>query len=160
MYGLYPRLIVILHFLIRLLIHVRSATQALGKLPFRSATTLIVHCHYKILFLSCIFTSFKSFCIFAQSPEMHTAELDPSIENVVLNGTKHVPHVGIVGAGISGLRCAERLIRQGFKVTIIEARDRIGGRVGLSTSIHISKITILILYQIHQSDKLGYPADM
>ena len=39
------------------------------------------------------------------------------------------PHVGIVGAGVAGLRCAEVLIEQGIKVTIIEARDRIGGRV-------------------------------
>ena len=38
-------------------------------------------------------------------------------------------HVGIVGAGISGLRCADKLLSQGFEVTIIEARDRIGGRV-------------------------------
>jgi NADPH-dependent 2,4-dienoyl-CoA reductase/sulfur reductase-like enzyme len=40
-----------------------------------------------------------------------------------------VPHVGIIGAGISGLRCADILARNGAKVTILEARDRIGGRV-------------------------------
>lgn len=39
------------------------------------------------------------------------------------------PHVGIIGAGMSGLRCAEVLSRQGVKVTILEGRDRIGGRV-------------------------------
>jgi phytoene dehydrogenase-like protein len=39
------------------------------------------------------------------------------------------PHIGIVGAGISGLRCAEVLLNHGFQVTILEARDRIGGRV-------------------------------
>jgi monoamine oxidase len=38
-------------------------------------------------------------------------------------------HVCVVGAGISGLRSAELLISAGFKVTIFEARDRIGGRV-------------------------------
>ena len=39
------------------------------------------------------------------------------------------PHVCIVGAGISGLRCATVLLEQSYEVTIIEARDRIGGRV-------------------------------
>lgn len=38
-------------------------------------------------------------------------------------------HVGIVGAGISGLRCADVLLSHGFRVTILEARSRIGGRV-------------------------------
>lgn len=40
-----------------------------------------------------------------------------------------VPHVCVVGAGIAGLRCAALLIEAGFRVTILEARDRIGGRV-------------------------------
>lgn len=39
------------------------------------------------------------------------------------------PHVGVIGAGLSGLRCADLLIRNGVQVTILEARDRIGGRV-------------------------------
>ena len=38
-------------------------------------------------------------------------------------------HVGVVGAGISGLRCADVLLRNGCDVTILEARDRLGGRV-------------------------------
>lgn len=42
-------------------------------------------------------------------------------------------HVGIIGAGVSGLRCASILLEQGFRVTILEARDRIGGRVGYMT---------------------------
>jgi hypothetical protein len=40
-----------------------------------------------------------------------------------------IPNIAIVGAGISGLRCAHVLIDSGAKVTIFEARDRIGGRV-------------------------------
>ena len=40
-----------------------------------------------------------------------------------------VPHICVVGAGMSGLRCAEVLAQNGMKVTILEARDRIGGRV-------------------------------
>ncbi|UKZ48562.1 hypothetical protein TrVGV298_002787 [Trichoderma virens] len=39
------------------------------------------------------------------------------------------PHVGIVGAGLAGLRCADILLQHGFQVTIIEGRDRIGGRL-------------------------------
>ncbi|KAJ5054330.1 uncharacterized protein L3040_000606 [Drepanopeziza brunnea f. sp. 'multigermtubi'] len=43
--------------------------------------------------------------------------------------SKKRPTVCIVGAGISGLRCADILLKQGFDVSILEARDRIGGRV-------------------------------
>jgi phytoene dehydrogenase-like protein len=38
-------------------------------------------------------------------------------------------HIGIIGAGLSGLRCADILLQNGARVTILEARDRIGGRV-------------------------------
>ncbi|KAH7407511.1 hypothetical protein BKA64DRAFT_572123 [Cadophora sp. MPI-SDFR-AT-0126] len=37
--------------------------------------------------------------------------------------------VCIVGAGVAGLRCADVLLQRGFDVTILEGRDRIGGRV-------------------------------
>lgn len=47
-----------------------------------------------------------------------------------------VPHVCVVGAGMAGLRCADILTMKGFRVTILEARDRIGGRVGAS---HVTK---------------------
>ncbi|KAI2626938.1 FAD/NAD(P)-binding domain-containing protein [Hypomontagnella submonticulosa] len=57
------------------------------------------------------------------------------------NQNNKKPHVGIVGAGISGLRCADILLSHGFKVTILEARNRIGGR-------------------ICQSDELGYTVDI
>lgn len=40
--------------------------------------------------------------------------------------------VAIVGAGLAGLRCADVLLRHGCKVTIFEARNRIGGRVAQS----------------------------
>ena len=40
-----------------------------------------------------------------------------------------IPHVGIVGAGLAGLRCADILIQNGIRATILEARNRIGGRV-------------------------------
>lgn len=44
-----------------------------------------------------------------------------------------MPRIGIVGAGISGLRCAEILLERGFSVTLIEARNRLGGRIHQST---------------------------
>lgn len=44
-------------------------------------------------------------------------------------------HVGIVGAGFSGLRCADVLLQLGHTVTIFEARDRIGGRVAQSDAL-------------------------
>ncbi|KAI5467195.1 hypothetical protein BGZ63DRAFT_346411 [Mariannaea sp. PMI_226] len=39
------------------------------------------------------------------------------------------PHIAVIGAGISGMRCADILIQYGFNVTILEARNRIGGRL-------------------------------
>lgn len=69
------------------------------------------------------------------------------------------PHVCVVGAGISGLRCAEVLLQNGCQVTILEARDRIGGRVCIFTNIAIPTETDE-KKQICQSDKLGYRADM
>ena len=49
----------------------------------------------------------------------------PSDEELIM-----APHVCIVGAGVSGLRCAAVLLDHHYEVTIIEARNRIGGRVG------------------------------
>ena len=46
--------------------------------------------------------------------------------------SKHAISVGIVGAGFAGLRCADVLLKRGVKVTIFEARNRVGGRVGQS----------------------------
>ncbi|OOQ83435.1 flavin containing amine oxidase [Penicillium brasilianum] len=50
-------------------------------------------------------------------------------------------HVGVIGAGFAGLRCAEILLDHGVRVTVLEARDRLGGRV-------------------HQVDLLGHTVDM
>ncbi|PGH00943.1 hypothetical protein GX51_05492 [Blastomyces parvus] len=59
-----------------------------------------------------------------------TASLLRHKEGFTSSSTMHrTPHVGIVGAGLAGLRCADVLLDHGFRVTILEARDRIGGRV-------------------------------
>jgi len=57
-----------------------------------------------------------------------------------------IPHVGIIGAGVAGLRCADVLLEHGIKVTILEGRDRIGGRVGFCPSlVGITGLTRLAL---------------
>lgn len=62
------------------------------------------------------------------------------IRRILREGRK--PHICIVGAGISGLRCATILARKGLKVTILEARDRVGGRVCVSvTYLSFFKLT-------------------
>ncbi len=40
--------------------------------------------------------------------------------------------VVVIGAGIAGLAAADMLVRAGFQVTVLEARDRIGGRIHTS----------------------------
>ena len=47
---------------------------------------------------------------------------------LTLSRTKR-KHVVVVGAGLAGLVCARRLEQLGFRVTVLEARDRVGGRV-------------------------------
>ena len=37
--------------------------------------------------------------------------------------------VCVVGAGLAGLRCAQILVDEGVSVTVLEAREHIGGRV-------------------------------
>src|SRR3569833_177240 len=39
------------------------------------------------------------------------------------------PHIGVVGAGLAGLRCVDILLRHGYLVTLLEGRQRLGGRV-------------------------------
>ncbi|KAI1408446.1 FAD/NAD(P)-binding domain-containing protein [Hypoxylon sp. FL1857] len=39
------------------------------------------------------------------------------------------PHIGVIGAGLAGLRCTDILLQHGFQVTLIEGRNRLGGRV-------------------------------
>lgn len=44
-------------------------------------------------------------------------------------------HVIVIGAGVSGLATARKLVAAGIQVTVLEARDRIGGRVWTDRSL-------------------------
>ena len=47
--------------------------------------------------------------------------------------SKQLPRVAIVGGGLAGLAAAVRLVEQGIKVELFEARRRLGGRAGSFT---------------------------
>lgn len=61
----------------------------------------------------------------------------PAVQSSTMRAVRHastmdsrnLPNVAVIGAGIAGLRCSDVLARSGVKVTLFEARDRIGGRV-------------------------------
>ena len=55
------------------------------------------------------------------------AKSSEMVRRVLKKGQK--PHVCVIGAGMAGLRCAKVLSDKGVKVTVLEARDRVGGRV-------------------------------
>lgn len=65
------------------------------------------------------------------------SRLPTTVKNEVVVATEKYRnlHVGIVGAGLAGLRCAEILVEEGINVTMVEARDRLGGRVSSSRGI-------------------------
>lgn len=63
-------------------------------------------------------------------PIFHNQDRDLEKEfNKLPQANDDTTHVGVIGAGLAGLRCAEILIEHGIRVTVLEARDRLGGRV-------------------------------
>merc|ERR1739848_263296 len=50
-----------------------------------------------------------------------------------MDGSASSQHVAVVGAGVAGLCCAERLCRSGVKVTVFEQAAEVGGRVVTDT---------------------------
>jgi monoamine oxidase len=49
-----------------------------------------------------------------------------SVEAALANSNSDVI---VIGAGISGLSCAQQLLKRGLKVTVLEAQSRVGGRI-------------------------------
>ncbi|KAF0243424.1 MAG: hypothetical protein FD180_3408 [Planctomycetota bacterium] len=45
------------------------------------------------------------------------------------NGGSGAPRVCVIGAGFAGLACAHELAAAGYDVTVVEAKERVGGRV-------------------------------
>ena len=68
-------------------------------------------------------------------------------------------HVGIVGAGVAGLRCADVLLKHGIRVTILEGRTRVGGRVRLALSPALTAAR-LTTAQLAQADLDGHTVDL
>ena len=65
-------------------------------------------------------------CDALQNGRIHV--LTHPVQLETLNPSRR-PHVGVIGAGFAGLKCADVLLRNGFRVTILEARNRLGGRI-------------------------------
>lgn len=57
------------------------------------------------------------------------ADAQPRLASDYPLGPEPPKKVIVVGAGISGLRAASVLRRHGLEVVVVEARDRIGGRI-------------------------------
>lgn len=61
------------------------------------------------------------------------SEKQPAAEaNAGIPGPERQQKVAVIGGGISGLRAAAVLQRHGVNVVVLEARDRLGGRIHTS----------------------------
>ncbi|MFP3605865.1 protoporphyrinogen/coproporphyrinogen oxidase [Paraburkholderia sp. SIMBA_053] len=58
------------------------------------------------------------------------AEALPGVRNAATAPSRGQAHVIVVGSGIAGLTAAYRLHRAGLRVTVLEANDVVGGRMG------------------------------
>ncbi|MFD8375817.1 FAD-dependent oxidoreductase [Streptomyces sp. NPDC059688] len=47
----------------------------------------------------------------------------------VIDAAEEGEHIVIIGSGFAGLACARALVEEGYQVTVLEGRDRIGGRI-------------------------------
>ena len=81
-------------------------------------------------------------------------------DTVVRRAVGKAPHVCVIGAGVAGLRCADVLLQHGIKVTILEGRDRVGGRVSLTAIHDRNQLAGLNSEQVCQSNNLGHLVDL
>jgi monoamine oxidase len=54
-------------------------------------------------------------------------------ESQEYTATSNKKRIVVIGAGLSGLAAAQELHRRGHEVIVVEARERIGGRIWTST---------------------------
>jgi monoamine oxidase len=69
------------------------------------------------------------------SPQTLPEPADSPSGNPQPQSDSHEAQVLVLGAGISGLAAARTLVDKGMRVIVLEARDRIGGRVWTDTSL-------------------------
>lgn len=67
--------------------------------------------------------------------------------------------MAVIGAGLSGLRCADILIQNGARVTLFEARDRVGGRVRMR-NVYSQSQRFTNFQQVHQQKIHEHLIDM
>lgn len=89
--------------------------------------------------------------------ENYQQVVDEPKSSMIRRAADKIPHVCIIGAGIAGLRCADVLLQHGAKVTILEGRNRVGGRVSITMNCTASLLTSL---QLCQSDDIGHLVDL
>lgn len=65
----------------------------------------------------------------ASSKKKKAAEEEKKRQEEAHVKTEIPVHIIVVGAGLSGLACAQDLVKAGFRVTVLEGRNRVGGRV-------------------------------
>lgn len=64
--------------------------------------------------------------------------------------TKKIAKVIVIGAGISGLIAAQQLQQFGFDVIVLEARDRVGGRIAtFRKNSYIADLGAMVVYGIY-----------